>query len=344
MQIVRAIDVGYGNTKFTAFRQGPKEIHCGLFPSIAPQASSIPDLGGELFQKRNTALIEVNGVQYEVGKDAMIAADSSYGRTLDENFAMTDSYIALARGAIYYMSVDHIDLLVLGLPVNTFEAKRVKLEARMVGVHKIPGPKRTSAEPTVKEVHVRQVRVLPQPIGAFFDYSLRNQAASDMRQQVNLVIDPGYYTLDWVVANGVKVVSARSGAHSGGMSAVVAAIAEEVGRKLKTQITDVSPIDEALRTGRNPRFFGKEFDLEKYLPIGKAKAQQFVSVLANKVGSAASIDNILLAGGGAPFFHEIIADKFPHHEIRVTDEPVYANVRGFQFAGEQMARAAKAAA
>lgn len=37
--IVRAIDVGYGNTKFVVLRQGAGEIHCGLFPSIAPQAS-----------------------------------------------------------------------------------------------------------------------------------------------------------------------------------------------------------------------------------------------------------------------------------------------------------------
>jgi len=87
--IIRAIDVGYGNTKFTVLRQGPSEIHCGVFPSIAPQASSMPDLAGDLFQRRNTAIVEANGVRFEVGTDAMLAKDASYGRTLDDAFCTT---------------------------------------------------------------------------------------------------------------------------------------------------------------------------------------------------------------------------------------------------------------
>lgn len=139
--IVRAIDVGYGNTKFVALRQGAGEVHCGIFPSIAPQASVSSDLGGDLFQRRNTANILVNGVRYEVGKDSRLAQDVSYGRTLDPGFASTDAYIALIRGAIYYMGVDVIDVLVVGLPVNTYESNRGELEQRLVGDHLIPSPR-----------------------------------------------------------------------------------------------------------------------------------------------------------------------------------------------------------
>lgn len=52
--IVRAIDVGYGNTKFVQFHAQGGEIACSLFPSIAPQASSGADLTGGVFQRRNT--------------------------------------------------------------------------------------------------------------------------------------------------------------------------------------------------------------------------------------------------------------------------------------------------
>lgn len=333
-KIVRAIDVGFGNTKFVVLRQGAGEVHCGIFPSIAPQAPSTSDLGGEVFQRRNTAVVTVNDVRYEVGKDALLAQDASYGRILDPSYALTDAYIALVRGAFYYMGVTHIDVLVVGLPVNANENTRGELEKRLVGEHPIPLP-RGNASGGETIVRVEKVSVLPQPIGAFFDYSMQGDRYNKMRNEMNLVIDPGYYTLDWVVARGTKIVDARSGAHSGGMSAVLSTVGEAISKKLGTQLTDYSSIDEALRTKTNPRFFGKEFDLKPFLPLAKDKVRQFVAVLANKVGSSADIDNILLAGGGAEFFKDIIAEKFPHHSINITPDPVFANVRGFQFAGER---------
>jgi hypothetical protein len=43
------------------------DIQCGLFPSLAPQASTGPDLAAGLMQRRNT-VVEVEGVKYEVGR------------------------------------------------------------------------------------------------------------------------------------------------------------------------------------------------------------------------------------------------------------------------------------
>lgn len=100
-------------------------------------------------------------------------------------------------------------------------------------------------------------------------------------------------------------------------------------------MTDYSAIDVALRHGTNPRFFGKKFDLTPFMTLGVDKAKQFVSILANKVGSSANIDNILLAGGGAGFSRDLIAEKFPRHTIITTPDPGYANVRGLQYADER---------
>lgn len=332
--IVRAIDVGYGNTKFVQFHTPGGEIACSLFPSISPQASTGADLTGGVFQRRNTVIVEVNGVRYEVGRDAKLAQDASYGRTLDADFSMTDAYMALVRGAISYMGVPHLDHLILGLPVNTHAQHHEALTKRMVGVHRIPD---ASGNPI--DVEVRSVTVTPQPIGAFFDYTIRNNVYGRMRNQTNLLIDPGYYTLDWVVAHGVKMVNARSGAHSGGMSSILSTIGESVSKELGHQLSDFSAIDEAIRTGVPPRFFGKARDITEHIRLGKEKARQFVSVLANKVGNGGvDIDNIIIAGGGAEFFRDVIQEKFPNHELVITEDPVFANVRGFQLAGEQYMR------
>jgi len=329
--IVRALDVGYGNTKYVQFHAKGSEIACSLFPSITPQASVGTDLTGGVFQKRNTVIVEVNGVRYEVGRDARLAQDASYGRTLDADYSLTDSYMALVRGAIAYMGVPHIDLLVLGLPVNTHAQYSSTLQQRVLGVHKIPSP-----DGQMIDVEVRSVQVTPQPIGAFFDYTIRHGVFGRMKNQTNLLIDPGYYTLDWVVSHGVKMINARSGAHAGGMSSILSTIGESVSKELGHQLQDFAAIDEAIRTGGRPRFFGKERDISEHIRLGKEKARQFVSVLATKVGNAGvDIDNIILAGGGAEFFRDVIQEKFPNHELHMTYEPVFANVRGFQLAGEQ---------
>jgi plasmid segregation protein ParM len=104
------------------------------------------------------------------------------------------------------------------------------------------------------------------------------------------------------------------------------------------QLNSYSAIDDALRLGTPARFFGKDFDLTPFLGLGKEKARQFVSALASKVGVPNDIDNILLSGGGASFFLEALQERFPRHQITFADEPVFANVRGFQRAGEQWAR------
>lgn len=334
-QIVRAIDVGYGNTKYTMFHTPGDEVACATFPSIAPQASAGPDLSGGVFQKRNTHVIAVGNVRYEVGKDARLAQDASYGRILDPAYSLSDPYLALVRGAIAYMDVPKVDMLVLGLPVNTFEQYQQALADRVAGEHEVP-----DAYGAYRKVHIAQVRVLPQPIGGLFDHAVRHNVYGRMRNQMNLLIDPGYYTLDWVTAQGVKMINARSGAHAGGMSAILATMGEAISRKLGSQLTDYSAIDDAMRNGTNPRFYGREFDISEYVELAKAKARQFIAVLANKVGNSADIDNIVLVGGGAQFFKDVVQEKFPNHNIVIGDDPIYANVRGFQFAGEQMANAA----
>jgi plasmid segregation protein ParM len=333
--VVRAVDVGYGNTKYVLSHQEGKDVVCRLFPSIAPQAAATKDLAAGVFSRRNTATVEVNGMRYEVGKDAELAQDTSYGRILDAEYSMSDAYMALLLGALYYMRQPRIDMLVLGLPVHLHDQLATKLRNRVVGAHVIPSP-HDESQSQVMRVEVATAHVIPQPIGAFLDHSIRSMAYNRMKNEMNLLVDPGYYTLDWVVARGVKMVNARSGAHPGSMSAVLRAIGDAISPALGSPITDYSEIDNAIREDRNPYFFGHEFtDFPKYLAVGRKKARQFVQVLVSKVGHGIDIQNIILAGGGAAFFRGVIEEKFPRHNIQIAGEPVYANVRGFQLAGTQ---------
>lgn len=333
MKVVKAVDVGYGNVKYTSLVAAGDDVQCGIFPSIAPQVPNGPDMSHELLQKRNTVVVSVNGVHYEVGKDARLAVGNTFGRILDPGYCLTDTHLALLRGALFYMGAPEIDLLVLGLPVNTHQQHHRALAAKMVGEHPVP----FRGENAPKSCIVKEVRVLAQPIGAFYDYTSRTGTYDKFRNQMNLLVDVGYYTVDWVVASGSKVNTARSDATNGGMSSVIRAISDAVGKELGIQISDTTLIEEAIKTGTNPVFFGEEVKLDDHIKLGRAKADMFVGNLAAVVGESFDIANIILTGGGAEFFKDSLQAKFPRHKIITTDSPVFANVRGFYRAGAQFA-------
>jgi plasmid segregation protein ParM len=48
-----------------------------------------------------------------------------------------------------------------------------------------------------------------------------------------------------------------------------------------------------------------------------------------------SVENVVLVGGGAYLFRKAIRRHFSKHKIHEVDDPLHANVRGFQLLGEQ---------
>lgn len=298
------------------------------------------DLGGGMMSNRDTVIIEINGTKFEVGHDVALA-QSTYDESgvQDEKFALSDSYLARARGAMHYMLKDLppetevIDLLVVGLPVSTYEKRKDALAERMRGVHALPKG---------RLLHVHEVRVFPQPLGAFFNFMYTDEIEGKLdyeqaRNQMNLVIDPGFFTFDWLLAKGMKPIPARSGAVNRGMSAIINSLAEDISKKEEdaNKGTVFKLIDEAMRENRPLRMFGKDYDMEPYMDRARTVVNEAVAQLALSVGGGADIDNIMLVGGGAKLFLEAVQDKFPRHTVRVSNNSVYANVVGFQLAGER---------
>lgn len=338
---VRAIDLGYGNVKFSLSHTdsfGP--IKCGIFPSRSPVAGS-QGLASGLLQGRDTAIIQINNTNYEVGKGvAMAQGAHDITENLDKDFCLSDAYLARLRGALHYIqrssnatNDDKISLLVVGLPVATSrnKAMKAKLAALLTGHHQLANG---------QTVEVEQVLVLPQPMGAFFEYAFMNGMLDSMKHQNNLVIDPGYFTFDWLSSGGVVPIDARSDSVNRGVSAVLQAIVENMN---KTEGWDAEPamlvrmLDDHFRTGRPFSVYGKEVYVPQYMYAGRGVINEAVAALRNNVGDGADIQNIILAGGGAKLYLEAVQEKFPRHKIIVMETPVYSNVRGFQLAGESQA-------
>lgn len=324
--VVRSIDVGYGSVKYVTATQ-EDQIRCAHFPSAAyatdEGASAIDPMGA----RRKTVRIPVDGLFYEVGPDVHLAGGLFCARHMHDAYCATPEYRALARGAMYWMKVERIDLLMLGLPVAVAPLRSAALERAMTGTHDLGRG---------RSVHVARVKVIAQPRGALFYYGMSHDRMAQLRNEVNLVIDPGSRTFDWVVSRGLQMIQARSHSLNRGMYDVAASVAAAISKVRGLPFQDLERIDVALRDGKRPKVDGQEYDITRHLARARAIAEEAVSEMIAHVGNGGDIDNIILVGGGAYFFKPAIKQAFPKHRIQELREGLFCNVRGFQLAGQEL--------
>lgn len=325
--VVRAVDVGYRNTKFTLGRAQDGTLRTMLIPSLATPADLGADLGTNVVARRNTVLVTADGIRFEVGPDVALAMGLNENPVLHAQYSDTPEHLALLRAAMHYMEVSEIDLLVVGLPVARLAIHKAALTRRLIGVHPAGNG---------RNVLVKDVRVLPQPIGGFLYHVSCQPDARELQRDTTLIIDPGFLTVDWVVAQGLQPIGKRSGHHDSGVSAVLARMAAAISRDYRLDYKDLRALDHGVRSGQF-RLFGEPVALEPYLADASAAVMNIaVNALASSAGDARDIDAIVLVGGGAALFLPAIQRRYPRHTIHVVEDPVFANVRGFHIAGERL--------
>lgn len=330
--IVRAVDVGSGNTKFVTAAAGA-DIRCASFPSVA-YPSSDASSAWPATERKKTLCIPIGQLFYEVGPDVSLAADTFRAKQLHDEYTETPEYMALLRGALGMMKLSHIDLLVVGLPVALFSIKKTALEKAMTGRHDIGSG---------KSVTVGKALVVAQPQGALVHYAAEHQKMASIGTEQSLIIDPGSRTFDWLVARGMRLVQKQSYSFNRGMSDVLRLLAAEITKDIGSPYRDYDAIDLALRTGKQPVIFQKPYDIKRLLPLAETVAEQAVSTMKEWIEAPHSLQNIILVGGGAFLFRKAVKAAFPKHRIHEVKEPMFANVRGFQIAGQNYARTVMAA-
>lgn len=330
--IVRAVDVGSGNTKFVT-GTADSEIRCASFPSLAYPSSNGQPLwpGGD---GAKTMFIPVGSLFYEVGPEVRLAADTFRATQLHDDYIESPEYMALLRGALRSMRQSQIDLLVVGLPVALFAVKKAALERVMTGEHDVGGGKKVSVVRTL---------AVAQPQGALAFYAHAHGKLGEIAKERSLIIDPGARTFDWLVAQGMRLVQKQSYSVNRGVADVLKLLAAEITKDIGTPFRDLDAIDMALRTGKAPVIFQKPYDLKRLLPLAESVTEQAVSSMKEWIESPHSLQNIILVGGGAFLFRKAVKSAFPRHRILEIKEPVFANVRGFQLAGMTYARTVLAA-
>lgn len=337
---VRAVDVGYFNVKYTKGRTRVGDdnvIDVGLFPSLAPRMSDAAFRDSSAPQA-DVCGIEINGLIYAVGPGSANLVSGSEPRPIDPDYATTDKYHALTLGALHYMAESAgagpefvIGTLVLGLPLNTWHKYKDTLTDRFTGEHVVGSQGRDGA----RRITVRSVQVMVQPQGALVHFGSARSAAD--LEGSNLVVDPGGGTLDWFLANGQKPNWNRSGAYPKAMLHCAYAVADSINKGWRNQFEIVESIDAALRKGAPIFRVGpREHEMAPYRPAVEAVVEESLKAMLGTTGPLDAVRRIVLTGGGAGVFREYIVKAMPDlvPALEIDTDPVYANVKGFQVAGE----------
>lgn len=331
-KIVRAIDIGYGNVKLTLSNYENGQFDTMHFPSEAIPVNPLDeDIGGSFVTKKNIKTINVCNKTFKVGVDSLLIDQDNVHRNLHDDYINQKSYMALYLGALSYMNLEHIDILVVGLPVRLMSRKEKELKSMLEGTHQIADN---------KSVTVERVKVIHQPLGGFLNFSKSTGTQSNFLNSTNLIIDVGYYTMDWLVSKGMKPIEKRCSGNRYGASKILDLILKSVqdDKTLNTSIDSINYIDEAILKGRL-KIRGKEYPIDKYIQSADFMIDEAIRDLTTNLKSIDDIENIILSGGGAHFYQKAIEKEFSDFTVLMDSDSIFSNVNGFQIVGEMIAMA-----
>lgn len=324
-----AIEVGYGDTK-SAYRNAMDKVVKNVFPSLTPTFSS-KTISDSLGNKSSTKTyqIDVRGTHYEVGPDVMMALGGTIniGRNVGERFPETPEYEALVLGAIAQMDAVHIGHLVLGLPVHNMKNYAEFLKAKFSHSQFIV---------CGRKVTINRVSVYPQPIGTLV-YIASKKGRPLEHGEKRLIIDPGYYSTDWIVADGFKIHEKRSSGTVCGVSHLLTEACKHISKHVGLEFKSIERLGTALRENTNLHIAKHQLsnaELWGYVDQSSNVIHECLREIESSVGSMMDIPEIHVTGGGGVFFSEICKNRYKNHSIELLDDSRFVNVKGFLLQGE----------
>lgn len=321
---VAALDVGYSNLKLLAGQRGATPV-ATVLPAGAGPAGAMPlhphsAPGCDVRGLQDGLEVQVDGAAWAAGVEP--SRLQNWERELHPDYPATAGYRALVHAALLAAGRARIDTLVTGLPVSQWldPAQRAALQARLTGRHAV-----TQA----REVEVVSVQVLPQPAGAYLDLCAGEPEA--VAQARVLVVDSGFFSVDWAMFDEGAMRAANSGTSTAAMSVLLEGAADLIRRDHGSRI-ERDLLERAVRSGTaSVPLFGRPVELAPYLTeAAKQTAPVALTAIRQTLrGERREVDLVLLAGGGAASYAEATRAVFPRARVVVPDQPVLANVRGF---------------
>lgn len=327
------LDIGYSNLVVACGEAGQgKPEHVVTMPAGAAPAVCMP--------RSLTGGINLDsGTQVQIDNESWVAGVepgriSDWTRELHADYPASNTYKALFYAALLVPERDIIDLLVTGLPVNQFQDQSfvASLTERLKGIHRVT-PKRS--------VDVKEVMVVPQPVGTFMSALWYEPEGSSLAETIQrgraIVIDPGFFSVDWVSFDQASM-QGSAGTDLRAMSKVLSEMASLIRADYGAAPT-IEKLESAVREGDPDIIFkGTKIEIAEYFQnaadvVSKAALQPLLNDIRLD-GGASSIDVVLMGGGGAHAYQAAATALFPHAQIICPVVSVETNARGFWACGD----------
>ncbi len=314
------LDIGYSNV-IAVFGDGVEQPESIVRPS---QAAPLVDIPGDSGLRAGEVLVDIKGEPW-----VAFAAPGRVqeGRELHEDYTSSDAYMALFKASLLHAAGDEdvIDVLVTGLPVSqSRDEKYVQgVVQAMTGIHQI------SAK---RSIEVKSVVVVAQPIGTLTDIYCSSPHAEVVEESVSLVIDPGFFSVDWVLFDHKELVQKSSSSSVKAMSVLLEACNEEIAKD-HGGIPGIEKIESALQSGKNfILMFGRKIELSEYL---KRASEAVIPAVFTEIKQSLrflkgrAVDCVILGGGGAALYEEYAKKEFPESLVVRPGNSVKSNAEGF---------------
>jgi plasmid segregation protein ParM len=321
------VDVGFGVTKAATYEGG--KLQSVSFPSVLGQAQELAayalGLGGKRLKARR---VGYEGGEWYIGDDALLHSRAQ-GMRQDRGRIGSPEERLLALVAIAALAGDATEVeaqVVTGLPVLWFEAQdRKALAQSWRGMHKLTlGGRRLT-------IAVKQVRVIPQPIGGFFSWALAEDgvarvAEADLLRSYALW-DVGWNTTDLTAIKDGQPIARWSGGERTGARRVVEIVADRV-QHLYGLDLDPHETDTAVRRGYVEPY-GERKDIRPLVAAAVRDVADDVKAKATALwNTGEDFARVFIFGGGAILLGKAILEAFPRNG-ELLPRPELANALGF---------------
>lgn len=321
------LDVGYGVTKAVAAGVDPI-----TFPSVAGYAREIKFQADEIARRYPGDQIADEDGHWFIGDMALSQLSDGEllrlrGRTANEAELGNVFRVRMAKVALGKMLPNrrngeavHIRIAT-GLPVDHMR-DAADLKAALIGTHRI------QTDQTDFVANITDVMVMPQPYGTIYSEMLTSEGkANPCHTAIRTgVIDIGTYTVDFTLDDNGEYIDRESGSAEAGVFTVQNAIASAYERDFRTK-AHYKDVETIMRSGC-VTVRGK---MHNYIDVVNEAIDPLRAAVLNKASilwqTAARIDVIYLAGGGAYLIAKDIQSAFP--QAQLTENAQLANARGY---------------
>jgi len=215
-------------------------------------------------------------------------------------------------------------MVVTGLPI-AFYSDKDDLRDRIMGEHQV-----TRRGRRAQRFRVTDARIIPQPFGALLSMALDDKgrmADSDLATGSVGIVDVGGKTTNLLSAHRLAEVGRETTSVNVGAWDMVRAIRQYLAENCPNlELRDHQIIDAIV--ARQTKYYGETIDLGPAVDAAlEPMADQVIAQATQLWNGGASLDAVLVAGGGALLLGSAIRAHFRH--ARIVEDPVFANAVGY---------------